>query len=80
MEVCESIDSDALAANIEAQAIKEEGNVAYKSQDYEEALRCFSAAIDIDGTNATFFCNRSMCLGSLERWEESLVDAMTAVR
>ena len=67
------------AVQKEALVIKEKGNEAYKAKEFDAALACFSAAIEKDGDNATFLCNRSMCFASLGQWEDSLQDGKAAV-
>jgi small glutamine-rich tetratricopeptide repeat-containing protein alpha len=41
-----------------ADRLKGEGNVFMKEEKYEEALECYSKAIEQDGQNAVYYCNR----------------------
>ena len=59
--------------------LKEEGNEAYRSGDYETALRLFSTAIQLDSKNETLFCNRSMCYAAMLDWSKSAADAKTSI-
>ena len=43
-----------------AKAKKDEGNVFFKNKDYEKAIEKYSEAIALDGSDVTFFSNRSV--------------------
>ena len=59
--------------------LKEMGNDAYRSGDYESALLLFSAAIELDSKNETLFCNRSMCYAAMLEWSKSAADARISI-
>jgi tetratricopeptide (TPR) repeat protein len=42
----------------EAERLKNEGNDYMKREQYEEALKSYTKAIQLDSSNAAFFCNR----------------------
>lgn len=56
-----------------------EGNDAFKAGDYEGAVARYSEAIQLCGTEHTFFSNRSMALAALSRWEEAASDGKRCV-
>lgn len=55
------------------------GNAAFTSGKYQEGIRWFSAAIDIDSRNHVLFSNRSACHASLKDWPAALKDAQECV-
>lgn len=63
---------DKIAQSIEA---KNRGNEAFKAQDYETAIKEFSAAIELDPTNHVFYSNRSGSYASIEENDKALADA-----
>ena len=42
----------------QADKLKNEGNEFVKQEKYREALEAYNAAINIDGNNAIYYCNR----------------------
>jgi len=62
-----------------AQALKAQGNAAFKEGRYDQAVGYFSEAIDHDNTNAVLFSNRSGAYASLGQYESALKDAQKAV-
>lgn len=42
-----------------AQKEKEAGNVAYKKKEFENAIKCYSEAIELDDTDISFLTNRA---------------------
>lgn len=57
-----------------AKTLKDEGNVLYIAKDYTNAILKYTDAILIDGSDATFFSNRSACwleLGKLDMLKEA---------
>jgi tetratricopeptide (TPR) repeat protein len=72
--------SDSTAVNsVEAEALKEQGNVAYRNGDFQSALQLYSQAIDVDPKSSKYLVNRSLCHASLCNWSESLADAKKAL-
>jgi tetratricopeptide (TPR) repeat protein len=73
-------DSATAQAAEAAVALKERGNEAYRSGDLSAALRLFSEAIELDGTNAVLLTNRSLCHAAMGDWTSSARDAARAVQ
>ena len=71
-EVCGAHDSM-------AEALKAQGNAAFKEGRYDQAVGYFTSAIDLDGTNAVLFSNRSGAHASLGQFDKALSDADKAV-
>jgi tetratricopeptide (TPR) repeat protein len=72
--------SDSAAVDsVEAEALKEQGNVAYRNGDFQSALQLYSQAIDVDPQSSKYLVNRSLCHASLCNWSESLADAKKAL-
>ena len=42
----------------EAEQFKQKGNELMKEQKFEEAITCYTKAIEIDNRNAVYYCNR----------------------
>jgi tetratricopeptide (TPR) repeat protein len=61
------------------QELKSKGNTAYGSGDYVEAIKYFTEALQLDNTNGTLYCNRSMAYSSLLQWEDALSDAKMVI-
>jgi len=55
------------------------GLAAYKRQDWDEAVSCFSAAIALGRRHLGAYTNRSMAYLKLNQIEEAYHDAQTAV-
>ena len=61
MEVEEDEDQDSKADRenkIKAQKEKELGNAAYKARRFDDAIKNYDAAIDLDNTDISFLTNR----------------------
>jgi tetratricopeptide (TPR) repeat protein len=72
--------SDSAAVDsVEAETLKEQGNVAYRNGDFQSALQLYSQAIDVDPQSSKYLVNRSLCHASLCNWSESLADAKKAI-
>lgn len=69
----ESVSSPEIAE--EVQELKSQGNAAYSSGDYAQAIQYFTQALQLDPSNGTLYCNRSMAHSSLLQWEDALFDA-----
>lgn len=63
-----------------AEELKEEGNKAYLAKRFDEALRCYSAAIALSPTTSVLFSNRCAVYLAQNRPEEALADARESVR
>ena len=40
-------------------ALKEEGNIAFGNGNFKQALKCYSAAIELNPSNHIYFANRA---------------------
>jgi stress-induced-phosphoprotein 1 len=57
-----------------AEAEKAKGNAAMGQQNYAEAVKHYSAAIELDGANYLLYSNRSAAYASMGSFEEALAD------
>ncbi|KAK7400324.1 hypothetical protein VNO78_11530 [Psophocarpus tetragonolobus] len=51
--------------------LKEKGNAAFKERQWSKALSCYTEAINLNGTNTTYYCNRAAAHLKLGRCEVS---------
>lgn len=56
------------------EASKNEGNKAFKAKDYEGAVKHFTAAIEAEPKNETYYSNRSAAYIKLEKYDLALAD------
>jgi len=55
---------------------KNNGNAAYSSKNYPEAVKCYTKAIETDtSSNPALYTNRAAAYAGLNDWEKSLADA-----
>jgi len=66
-------------ANVAAENWKNQGNQAFQKGQHQEAIKCYSKAIDIDGNNHVYFTNRATAYASIEEWEKCLSDSNKAI-
>merc|ERR1719399_2023575 len=52
-------EQEAKAHKARAQEEKQAGNAAYKKKDFDEAIRRYNAAIELDSTDISFLSNRA---------------------
>lgn len=62
------------SAKRQAEAFKTQGNVHIKNGEVDKAVECYSKAIELDPTNATYFCNRAAGLIKQQKLDEALED------
>jgi len=55
--------------------LKDQGNVLFKQQKFQEAVEKYSEAAELDPTNAIYLSNRAMAYSKLERWEDAENDS-----
>lgn len=53
--------------NTVAMKYKDQGNQAYKAQDYNKAIQLYTRAIDIS-EDPNFYTNRALCYFNLHRY------------
>merc|ERR1711865_169859 len=58
-----------------AQEAKARGNKDFQAGNFEEAVKHYTDAIELDANDHVFYSNRSACLSSLNRYDEALSDA-----
>jgi len=66
-------------ANVAAENWKNQGNQAFQKGQHQEAIKCYSKAIDIDGNNHVYYTNRATAYASVEEWEKCLTDSNKAI-
>ncbi|XP_024541869.1 hsp70-Hsp90 organizing protein 3-like [Selaginella moellendorffii] len=62
-----------------ADEAKARGNAAFSAGNFEEAIKHFSDAVALAGTNHVLYSNRSACYASLHKYQEALEDAKKTV-
>ncbi|XP_065715566.2 serine/threonine-protein phosphatase 5 isoform X1 [Patagioenas fasciata] len=69
------------AADVErAEALKTRANEFFKAKDYEQAVKFYSAAIELNPGNAIYFGNRSLAHLRTEAYGYALADATRALQ
>eukprot|EP01104_Vermistella_antarctica_P008444 TRINITY_DN2108_c1_g1_i1.p1 TRINITY_DN2108_c1_g1~~TRINITY_DN2108_c1_g1_i1.p1 ORF type:complete len:555 (-),score=195.52 TRINITY_DN2108_c1_g1_i1:1320-2984(-) len=62
-----------------AAEFKAQGNAALAKGEFEEAVKCYTQAIEADDSNHVFFSNRSAAYASLNKFEEALADGQKTI-
>jgi small glutamine-rich tetratricopeptide repeat-containing protein alpha len=62
-----------------AENLKTEGNELMKQEKYTAAIDCYTKAIETDGRNAVYYCNRAAAYGKLGEHQKSLDDCHRAL-
>lgn len=65
--------------NSVAQKYKEQGNQAYKAQDYQRAITLYTKAIEAQ-EDPSFYSNRAICYFNLGRFAECIRDCDKATQ
>lgn len=63
--------------------LKEKGNAAVKSKDFQKAIDFYTQALAIDSTSeaaAALFSNRALCWQSLNNYEKAMSDSEECIR
>lgn len=63
----------------EAERLKNEGNELMKREEYLEALDRYGRAIELDPSNAVYYCNRAAAHSKLNNHESALDDCQRAI-
>jgi stress-induced-phosphoprotein 1 len=66
-------------AKTQALEHKELGNAAYKKRDFEEALKCYSRAAELDPTDMTFLTNRAAVYFEQKEYKKCIEECEKAV-
>jgi len=62
-----------------AETKKLEGNSLFSKRSFLQAIRKYSAAIELDGSHASFYSNRAACFINVEDYSNALDDALKSV-
>ncbi|XP_021753206.1 outer envelope protein 64, mitochondrial-like [Chenopodium quinoa] len=63
-----------------SELLKEKGNAAYKGKQWNKAVNYYTEAVKLNGTNATYYCNRAAAyleLGCFQQAEEDCTKAIS---
>lgn len=66
-------------AKAQAEKFKNDGNNLMKSENFSEALVCYSKAIELDGRNAVYYCNRAAAHSKLNQHQAAINDCKKAI-
>ncbi|XP_010937490.2 outer envelope protein 64, mitochondrial [Elaeis guineensis] len=62
-----------------SELLKEKGNAAFKGRQWNKAVNFYSEAIKINGTNATYYCNRAAAYLELGCFQQAEADCSQAI-
>lgn len=62
-----------------SELLKEKGNSAYKRRQWNKAIEFYSEAIQLNDTNATYYCNRAAAYLELGRFKQAEADCDQAL-
>nr|DAD41113.1 TPA_asm: hypothetical protein HUJ06_015436 [Nelumbo nucifera] len=62
-----------------SELLKEKGNAAFKGRQWNKAVSYYSEAIKLNGTNATFYCNRAAAYLELGCFQQAEADCSQAI-
>ena len=65
---------------MDVSTLKEQGNNFIQLQKFAEAIKCFTAALEIDPYNPVLYSNRSAAYSCLKEWRLALSDSDQAIR
>lgn len=68
-----------VATKEKADALKAEGNRAMASKDFSEAIKKYTEAIELDGSNVVYLSNRAAAHSSASQHENAVKDAEKAI-
>ncbi|CAB0035055.1 unnamed protein product [Trichogramma brassicae] len=64
---------------IEAEKLKNQGNTLMKMEKFNDALKCYSKAIEMDNRNAIFYCNRAAVYSKIGNHHSAIKDCEAAL-
>ncbi|KAM0891980.1 hypothetical protein ACQ4PT_026050 [Festuca glaucescens] len=62
-----------------SELLKEKGNDSFKRKQWSKAIEFYSEAIELNGTNATYYCNRAAAYLELGRFKQAEADCGQAL-
>lgn len=62
-----------------AEELKTEGNQLMKEEKYNEALQCYTKAMELDAANAVFPCNRAAAYSKMGEHQKAIADCQKAL-
>ena len=62
-----------------AKSLKEKGNQLVQERKYQEALECYTKAIEIDSKDPILYSNRSLMYYNLKDYDNAIQDADVAI-
>ncbi len=63
-----------------ADSLKNEGNELMKQEKFTEALEKYKEAIEINSSNAVYYCNRAAAYSKLSDYVNSIEDCKNALK
>ena len=63
----------------EAERMKTEGNNLMRTEKFQEALNMYSKAIELDGSNPVFYCNRAAAHSKMNNHHLAIEDCQRAI-
>ncbi|KAK6635184.1 hypothetical protein RUM43_007943 [Polyplax serrata] len=64
----------------EAEQLKTEGNNLVKAEKFEEAIQCYTKAIELDPNNPVYYCNRAAAYSRLNNHLATIDDCKAALK
>lgn len=62
-----------------AEELKNEGNQLMKNEKYQEAIQCYTKAMELDSANAVFPCNRAAAYSKMGNHQKAIEDCQKAL-
>lgn len=62
-----------------AEELKTQGNQLMKEEKYEDAIQCYTKAMELDSANAVFPCNRAAAYSKLGNHQKAIEDCQKAL-
>ncbi|XP_076973455.1 small glutamine-rich tetratricopeptide repeat-containing protein beta isoform X2 [Tamandua tetradactyla] len=72
--------SNSVAEDVgKADQLKDEGNNHMKEENYNAAVECYTQAIELDPSNAVYYCNRAAAQSKLGNYTDAIKDCEKAI-